>query len=100
MALSSLSVVTNANRLRGFHVRPSSSVSTANGTEPQVEVGAPQPAKTLDPVCGMTVDPETASEKFDYLGTNYYFCSKGCKESFDKEPGKFVGGTRTGRGSA
>ncbi len=42
-----------------------------------------------DPVCGMDVDPKT-TEKSDYKGQTYYFCSKGCKATFDKNPEKFV----------
>lgn len=44
-----------------------------------------------DVVCGMTIDPKTAAGKSDYKGHTYYFCSKGCKAQFDKNPAKFVG---------
>jgi len=44
-----------------------------------------------DPVCGMTVDPKTAAGTSEYKGQTYYFCSKGCKAQFDKDPEKFVG---------
>ena len=27
-----------------------------------------------DPVCGMTVDPQSASHKMEYEGKTYYFC--------------------------
>lgn len=43
-----------------------------------------------DPVCGMDVDPKTATAKSEYQGQTYYFCSPGCKKSFDKEPQKYV----------
>jgi YHS domain-containing protein len=43
-----------------------------------------------DPVCGMDIDPNTAAGKSEYKGTTYYFCSLGCKKSFDKEPEKYV----------
>jgi YHS domain-containing protein len=46
-----------------------------------------------DPVCGMDVDPKTATLKSDYKGQTYYFCSPGCKRSFDKEPEKYVAKT-------
>jgi YHS domain-containing protein len=42
-----------------------------------------------DPVCGMDVDPKTAP-KSEYQGRTYYFCSQGCKTSFDKDPKKYV----------
>jgi YHS domain-containing protein len=43
-----------------------------------------------DPVCGMDVTPETAAGTSEYNGQTYYFCSRGCKRSFDKEPEKYV----------
>lgn len=45
---------------------------------------------TKDPVCGMDVDPKTAAGKSEYKGQTYYFCSKGCKVDFDKNPEKFI----------
>lgn len=44
-----------------------------------------------DPVCGMEVDPEEAPAKTEYKGETYYFCCPPCKESFEKEPEKYVG---------
>ncbi len=44
----------------------------------------------IDPVCGMTVVKANAKATFDYKGTTYYFCSTGCKESFAKEPDKYL----------
>ncbi len=44
-----------------------------------------------DLVCGMMIDPKTAAGKSEYKGQTYYFCSKGCKAQFDKNPEKFVG---------
>ena len=46
-------------------------------------------AEVKDPVCQMTVDPKT-SEKADYQGKTYYFCSKDDKDAFQKNPGKYV----------
>jgi uncharacterized protein len=43
-----------------------------------------------DPVCGMSVDGDTAEHRSDYRGKTYYFCSNGCKESFDREPEKYL----------
>ena len=43
-----------------------------------------------DLVCGMQVDEKTAAGKSEYKGQTYYFCSPGCKKSFDKEPEKYV----------
>lgn len=44
-----------------------------------------------DPVCGMDVDEATAAGKSEYKGQTYYFCSPGCKRSFDQDPEKYVG---------
>ncbi len=44
----------------------------------------------IDPVCGMTVDPETAAAAFEYEGTSYYFCNPGCKTRFEAEPEKYL----------
>jgi YHS domain-containing protein len=46
-----------------------------------------------DPVCGMSVKIATAKYTSDYKGTKYYFCSEGCKTSFDKEPEKYLAKT-------
>ena len=43
-----------------------------------------------DPVCGMQVDEGTAAGSSVFEGTTYYFCSKGCKAAFEKEPHKYV----------
>lgn len=41
-----------------------------------------------DPVCGM--DAEEGKICSTYEGKKYCFCSKTCKESFDKDPAKYV----------
>jgi len=41
----------------------------------------------------MEVDEQTAAGKSEYKGQTYYFCSTGCKKSFDKEPAKYAGKT-------
>lgn len=46
------------------------------------------PAK--DPVCGMTCDEKTSKWKSEYEGKTYYFCAKGCKETFEKNPKKYA----------
>jgi len=45
-----------------------------------------------DPVCGMEVDESKAVATSDYKGQTYFFCAKGCKVTFDKEPEKYLGG--------
>lgn len=48
--------------------------------------------KVKDLVCGMMIDPETAAAKSEYKGKTYYFCAKGCKMAFDKNPEKYLQG--------
>ena len=47
-------------------------------------------AKVKDVVCGMTVDLESSEYKSEHRGQTYYFCSTGCKRSFDQNPEKYV----------
>jgi YHS domain-containing protein len=51
--------------------------------------------KVKDLVCGMTIDPQTAAATSEYKGKTYYFCAKGCKVAFDKNPEKYVPGEGT-----
>ncbi len=43
-----------------------------------------------DVVCGMEIKPAEAAGKVEYKGQTYYFCSPGCKRSFEKEPEKYL----------
>jgi YHS domain-containing protein len=43
-------------------------------------------ARVVDPVCGMTVDSETAVAQSSHEGRAYYFCSTECKKQFDADP--------------
>jgi Cu+-exporting ATPase len=47
---------------------------------------------SVDPVCGMTVDPAAAAGQVDYKGTTYYFCSTHCLHRFRAQPEKFLTG--------
>jgi Cu+-exporting ATPase len=38
----------------------------------------------------MDIDPATAAGTSEYQGQTYYFCSPGCKKSFDKDPEKYL----------
>ena len=44
----------------------------------------------IDPVCGMEVTERRNAGKSEYKGTTYYFCSRGCKVEFDKDPEKYL----------
>ncbi|MGH7948710.1 MAG: YHS domain-containing protein, partial [Candidatus Binataceae bacterium] len=41
----------------------------------------PTTKSTIDPVCGMTVNPTTArGGSHEHGGTTYFFCSPGCRD--------------------
>ncbi|TPF97486.1 hypothetical protein EP30_02535 [Bifidobacterium sp. UTCIF-39] len=117
MAFSSLSVVSNANRLRAFdpeRVRPYriSARKTNNARKGTImglfsrknesehmhgDMGdmhgmhhAHAAGSETDPICGMSVDPATAAAKRDYNGKTYYFCGAGCAAAFDKNPAQYA----------
>jgi YHS domain-containing protein len=50
-------------------------------------------SQVIDPVCGMTVEPDSARAKglhSTYQGTDYFFCGKGCKLDFDEDPERYL----------
>ena len=109
MALSSLSVVTNANRLRRWQPEPPPIPSTApvtpevqlatvptttNTTTTQMPEEAAMATNTaVDPVCGMTVTPETAAASREVDGVTYYFCSTHCAATFDADRARYTRAT-------
>lgn len=44
----------------------------------------------IDPICKMTVDTETAAGKTIHDGETHYFCSLGCKQTFDARLPQFA----------
>jgi Cu+-exporting ATPase len=98
-------VVTNANRLRRWHPAPLPAARAADLT-PQVQLGtatetptvipenheeaAMATTTTVDPVCGMTVNPETAAASREVDGVTYYFCSTHCTATFDADPARYT----------
>jgi Cu+-exporting ATPase len=104
MALSSLSVLLNANRLRGFKPPQLASVAPTPAAAVRVEVseasGSDGPGResdskpgldmVKDPVCGMEVDPQHAAAKMESQGTTYAFCSQDDHERFMADPERYV----------
>jgi Cu+-exporting ATPase len=111
MALSSLSVVSNANRLRGFVARPLTLQRSLPTTDPLVEIGhtddpaGPRHTSTaesdpgepgrdaetvVDTVCGMAVNPIEAATTRVHDGNRYFFCSSNCAHRFTDEPDAFT----------
>ena len=40
----------------------------------------------IDPVCGMTVQPDSAAGSFEYRDKTYYFCATRCLDKFRADP--------------
>ena len=45
-----------------------------------------------DPVCGMSVDRASARHMARHEGRRFYFCSAGCRETFEAAPEKYLDG--------
>ena len=43
-----------------------------------------------DPVCGMTVDPDTAPFRYAHEGRTHLFCSESCLRRFREDPGAYL----------
>jgi Cu+-exporting ATPase len=52
---------------------------------------APTAGQAKDPVCGMTVDPQKTPHRSSHAGTDYFFCSAGCRAKFEADPGRYLG---------
>jgi len=48
-----------------------------------------EPAESTDPVCGMTVPAGPDSLPLEHDGMTYYFCSAGCRRSFERDPAAY-----------
>jgi putative ABC transport system ATP-binding protein len=48
----------------------------------------------IDPVCGMSVDQESAPAHTTYDGQVYYFCARGCRDEFLEAPERHLVGPR------
>jgi len=44
----------------------------------------------IDPVCGMSVDQESAPAHIEYNGQIFYFCAPGCRDEFLGSPETFL----------
>jgi Cu+-exporting ATPase len=103
MALSSLSVVGNANRLRRHRTADLPTAAPAP-VQPHVETGAEHATPSapahgdhtghagtaVDPVCGMPVEPATAAAHRDTPAGPVHFCSAGCTATFDTDTDRYA----------
>lgn len=44
----------------------------------------------VDPVCGMEIEESEIADTADYRGRIYYFCSTGCRQTFEENPAEFM----------
>ncbi len=58
--------------------------------EPGVKTAPAHSETHLDPVCGMTVEHESAAAEYVHEGKKYYFCAQRCKEKFQANPHKYL----------
>ena len=47
--------------------------------------------RVKDPVCGMTVDPQTTAHHATHEGRDYHFCAARCREKFVADPAAYLG---------
>ncbi len=77
-----------ANPERAIQPRPASSAKPT--TRRPLPMMQPAPVVTgpvsIDPVCGMTVQPATAAGSYEYQGKTYYFCATSCLTKFRTDP--------------
>ena len=51
---------------------------------------SPEETEAKDPICGMTVSVADAKYTSDFDGRSFFFCCRGCKQAFDKQPEKYA----------
>ena len=77
-----------ANPEQAILPRPASSAKPT--TRRPLPMMQPAPVVTgpvsIDPVCGMTVQPATAAGSYEYQGKTYYFCATSCLAKFRTDP--------------
>ena len=61
---------------------------TAIGETPAIDDSTADDA--VDPVCGMTVEPEEAAATIEHDGATYYFCCQGCADTFEAAPADYL----------
>ncbi len=44
----------------------------------------------VNPVCGAVVDPARAVSSVSMEGQTHYFCCRGCRDEFDRDPHKYL----------
>lgn len=69
----------------------------AAGELPLATATAASPVEeATDPVCGMTVEIDSAKHTAEHEGVTYYFCCPGCRKAFRDDPEAFLGSPGSG----
>ena len=63
-------------------------VNTAHSHGPDLRAAPEAETGLKDPVCGMTVTPDS-KHTLQHAGRPVYFCSAGCKAKFAADPDKY-----------
>jgi len=69
------------------NVKPAAQASSCCGGATQ---NPAQAGGAIDPVCGMSVDPQTAKYRHTHKGETYYFCAASCRAKFASNPDKYL----------
>ena len=48
------------------------------------------PTKTIDPVCGMDVEPGRSKQVSVHKGHSYWFCAEACRRAFEADPDRYL----------
>ena len=54
-----------------------------------------QEASMKDPVCGMTVDPQSARFQYQHEEITYFFCGQSCLSKFEADPVTYLSSQTT-----
>jgi xanthine dehydrogenase accessory factor len=91
IAISILAELVQVRRGRASWVASPGPAAAGQAVESDsLAIARPDDIVTLDPVCGMTVDPAHARHLAEHDGTIYAFCSIGCRTAFVKEPAAWL----------
>ena len=66
-----------------------SAVPPVHSHDPDLRAAPAVETELKDPVCGMTVTPES-KHTLRHAGQPFYFCSDGCKAKFAADPDKYI----------
>jgi xanthine dehydrogenase accessory factor len=90
IAISILAELVQVRRGRAAFVAAPGPATIAAGEARAEPAPAVDDIVLLDPVCGMTVERETARHLAEHDGVVYAFCSIGCRTRFIKDPSAYL----------